>query len=257
MSRIGGLRGYARVHGVPAAGRRVWRHMRYHLAPRAWYLPRHVWYPRIRDELALREGRRWDREYGVDTETVIVGEAYREIIGGRDVVTNHPYVATGVAYFRSMLRRVEVEPGDYTFIDIGCGKGRALMLAAELGYRNLIGVELSPEIAEIGRANVARFLAARPDISGATIEIQSVDALQYEFPAGSLVVYLYNPFGGEILEQVLRRLVQSYDAAPRDVRLLYRYPIHAEHVRAIERLELLRAGERYHVYCVKPAGDVR
>jgi predicted RNA methylase len=38
-------------------------------------------------------------------------------------------------------------PAAFTFIDLGCGTGRTLLLAADHGYGRVIGVELDPALA--------------------------------------------------------------------------------------------------------------
>jgi predicted RNA methylase len=44
--------------------------------------------------------------------------------------------------------------GETTFVDIGSGKGRALIIAAEYAFKRIIGVEYSPSLATICRRNL-------------------------------------------------------------------------------------------------------
>ena len=106
---------------------------------------------------------------------------------------------------------------DYTFIDIGCGKGRTLILALDYGFRNVVGVEFAAELVAIARAN----LASRGLDTNANVTVLQEDATQYEFPGGPLVVYLYNPFGPEVFRKVLDNLLRSLDATSDDCVIVY------------------------------------
>ncbi len=89
-------------------------------------------------------------------------------------------------------------------MDIGAGKGRAVLLASRLCFRAAIGVELSPELARIARANVA--IWQRAGKARCKLHVLHQDALRFRWPRTSLLVFLYNPFACELFEQVLGRL---------------------------------------------------
>lgn len=92
----------------------------------------------------------------------------------------------------SFLDAVAGLPKDWTFVDVGCGKGDLLRLAREAGFQHCAGVEFVPEWAEKAR------------LGGAQITI--ADAAEYTFPHGPLVVYLYNPFDASVLRHVVQNL---------------------------------------------------
>ena len=50
------------------------------------------------------------------------------------------------ARFRKVLASLQIAFHDYTFIDFGSGKGRALLLASEFPFKRIIGLEFSPEL---------------------------------------------------------------------------------------------------------------
>ena len=139
----------------------------------------------------------------------------------RELNITSPNVKFGLAYQTTRPQVLEdaveflgLNPADYTFVDLGSGKGRMLILAAELGFRQAIGVEFAPELVEIARANAAK------------LDLQQVstwpgDAAEYAFPEGDLVLYMYNPFGGPVMEAVVGRLGQLRG---REVFIVYRNP---------------------------------
>ncbi len=118
------------------------------------------------------------------------------------------------------LRRLDLGPTD-VFADVGAGKGVAVLLAGELAVRRAIGVELSPDLAATARRNVE---LNRRRLKAERIEIVTSDVLQWEIPDDLTVVFLYNPFGGQVFSAVVRALIESYDRAPRRVRIIYRNP---------------------------------
>jgi SAM-dependent methyltransferase len=110
----------------------------------------------------------------------------------------------------------------FTFIDLGCGKGRPLLVASEFPFRDIVGVELSPSLAEIARKNAEIMEKQFPDRTRVRVEVG--DACTYLFPSGNLVLYLYNPFGEEILSQIVAGLEAALATERRDIYFLYFYP---------------------------------
>jgi SAM-dependent methyltransferase len=154
--------------------------------------------------------RRFDRRYGVDTRGLV-----RHGEGGAFHDGIH-YQGTSPRLFREILAQVPAPPPSLTFVDIGCGKGRTLLLAAELGFRHVVGVELSEELARTARDNIRAL--------GVDGEVQVVDAARMRFPDEPLLVYLYNPFGEATLKAVLENLRDSLRARPREVFVAYLNP---------------------------------
>ena len=115
------------------------------------------------------------------------------------------------------LRFLGVSDRD-TFVDFGCGKGRVVHQAAKRPFRRVIGVEISPALAEIARANLA---TRRHQHRCPNVEIVVADAKEFPVPDDLTIAYFWHPFTGETLEAVLRGIVDSIDRHPRRVRLIY------------------------------------
>ena len=103
------------------------------------------------------------------------------------------YQAADPAIFQRLMQSIPVE--GYTFVDLGCGKGRVLWMARERGYRNIIGVEFS-HLAKVARRNVR----------GMGIAVFTEDAAGFDFPKVPLVIFLFNPFKGAVVKKVIGRL---------------------------------------------------
>jgi SAM-dependent methyltransferase len=156
----------------------------------------------------------FDVEHGTDTGGYL---------SPKEIVTGHAHDALGYGYsaiapsvFREMMQRwrATLNPGPlaadvlqaYSFVDIGAGKGRALLLASELPFRKVIGVELSADLAAIAQANADRCSSANKNGGQSLIRVLHQDALQFCWPRTSLLVFMYNPFACELVEQLLERL---------------------------------------------------
>ena len=143
----------------------------------------------------------------------------------------------------AVLGALDIDYELYTFIDLGSGKGRALLVASEFPFAEVLGVEFARELHEIATRNIQRYRSASQK-SRNVLSIHD-DAIAFDFPASPLVLFLANPFGPGVLVPVLRRLEASLGCHPRDVILLYATP---DHGHLIERETRLTCVERsvYH-----------
>jgi SAM-dependent methyltransferase len=183
------------------------------------------WYPmRVyrRDEAA--EG--FDDRYGTDTTAIVEPwnlssiEAH-PLVRAREITV---YSATSAMTFQSMLARIDLPWKELVFIDLGSGKGRTLLLASELPFRRIVGVEFARELHEVALRNVAIYRS--PTQRCSAFDLSCMDAAAYRFPEDHLFLYLANPFGGTlVLPQVLHHLAASLVAHPREVYVLYANPL--------------------------------
>ena len=146
-----------------------------------------------RRELAERDAR-FDAEHGVDTTP---GDAIRNLtIESPNRLHSFGHIASQPEEFARSMRVLPIRYEDFAFVDLGSGKGRALLLALEYPFRERIGVEFALELYEVAQTN----------LRGKAVKLVHGDATEYMFPDGPLVVFLYNPFGGEIMAKVAQRL---------------------------------------------------
>jgi trans-aconitate methyltransferase len=133
----------------------------------------------------------------------------------------HDYAPTSFRAFRAFMDVVHVESGRDVFVDVGCGKGRVLVMAAQYPFRRIIGIEMSPALAAMASANVSRVRRRCHDVA-----VWTGRASQFSFPDDASIVYFFNPFHGAELERVLDRLRQSVLAAPRRLQVVFNNPVH-------------------------------
>ena len=169
----------------------------------------------------------FDRKYGTDTGGYLGPE---DLVKGRaNDALNHGYSAIAPSVFYEACRRWrETLPAmsgridAYSFVDVGAGKGRALLLAAELPFRKVIGVEVTEELARIAQRNVARWSRiAKPK---AKIRVVYEDAANFRWPRTPLLVYMYNPFACSLVAQMAENLAAVAASGSGLVDLLYVNP---------------------------------
>jgi SAM-dependent methyltransferase len=134
------------------------------------------------------------------------------------------------------LRYVGVSDRD-TFVDFGCGKGIVVHQAAKRPFRRVIGVEISPVLAEIARANLA---GRTHQHRCQNVEIVVSDVTEFSVPDDLTIAYLFHPFMNETLDAALRGIIDSVDRRPRRVRLIYVCPNQSPQVLATGRFRLLK-----------------
>ena len=116
---------------------------------------------------------------------------------------------------------------DFTFIDLGSGKGRTLLMASDYPFCRIVGVELLPSLHQIAQQNLSQYKSDTQKCFA--LESICADATAFPFPNDPLVIYLFNPFPETGMRQVFANLEQSLREHPRPVYVLYHNPL-LEHV---------------------------
>jgi 16S rRNA G966 N2-methylase RsmD len=132
------------------------------------------------------------------------------------------YEGTNAYIFKNAFASLKIHAPNCVFIDFGSGKGKAMFMAAERGFRKVIGVEFSIELVDICRKNLEIFKAKTK--SKTEFEIIHMDASQYEIPSEANVLFFSNPFNETLTRKVIDNILRSYDKSPRDTWVIHLYP---------------------------------
>ena len=164
----------------------------------------------------------FDLKYGTETSGIVdIGK-----LDMSDDRVKHAvrYQTAIVEVFLAMLGDLAIVHDDFVLVDLGSGKGRALLLASRFPFSAIIGVELSPTLHEVACRNIEKFNA---DFQRCR-RIRSVcaDAGSFELPPENLVIYLFNPFDDVVMREVAANVAASLEAKPRQVYVLYLKPAH-------------------------------
>jgi SAM-dependent methyltransferase len=159
----------------------------------------------------------YDWENRVNTTSGTVGWRAR-LLGS----FHSPYQPTEPALFREMMASLPIAFDTFTFVDLGSGKGRTLLMASEYPFKRIVGVELIPELHRAAEQNIREYRSVTQRCS--QIEAVCTDASEFVFPDTPLVLYLFNPLPEAGLRRVLRNLEQSLEQSPRPVWIVYHNP---------------------------------
>lgn len=164
----------------------------------------------------------FERRYGIDTLALTK-------LDGLTIVAGQPdegifYEGSRVMPLRGLLRALRdappIEP-EGALVDLGCGKGKVLLVAAECGVAKIRGVEFARELCQIARANWEKLRVK----TGSTSEVEVIDADAGAYPIrpDETTFFLFNPFGAEVLARVLANIAHSVRRHPRRVRIIVTY----------------------------------
>jgi hypothetical protein len=184
----------------------------------------------------------YDFDHGVDTTwaTLALRTRIRELLSGGRYQPSEP------SLFHQILRALPVATGGFTFIDLGSGKGRTLLMASDYPFRRIIGVEFLAELDAIARENISRYHSDRQKCFA--LESHAGDARDFAFPNEATVLYLFNPFPEAVLRTVLANLHDSLIHSPRPLYLAYHNLVHESAFAAQGWLQPVYRTPQYAIY---------
>jgi SAM-dependent methyltransferase len=139
----------------------------------------------------------FDEQWGTETEKIV----WLTNPGSKNFVHGVRYEACSPTACGWAIENAPVDLSRFYFVDVGCGKGRPLLIASQYPFKHLVGIEYSAKLCDQAHANLTA-----AGVSPARFRIFCIDAVDFEFTPQDTFAYLHNPFDHEILSQVLRRL---------------------------------------------------
>jgi SAM-dependent methyltransferase len=134
----------------------------------------------------------------------------------------HIYQPSSSVLFSKAMGRLGIAPDGLHLLDVGCGKGRAMVLAAELGFATVTGIDIDPDLCRMAQENIDR---VRDRFPATVFSVEVADAVRFGVPDGVDVAYLFNPFGKEMLAQWAAGISP---ARTRPLRIIYMHPVHLD-----------------------------
>jgi methylase of polypeptide subunit release factors len=186
----------------------------------AWLHEQWKWrYFAFRHRKQARLNIEFDRQHGIETaeeqSLQTAGVPLADVARGNGV-----YRPLTEKLFRAAIASVGIDAAQFTFVDIGSGKGKVLFMAAEHPFKRIVGIEYARGLHEVALRNVATYRSKTQKCTD--IEPVHGDALEYELPKGPLVLFIFNALAKEIMLELLKKLdsgVASESARP--VLLIY------------------------------------
>lgn len=154
----------------------------------------------------------YERSLGVETAGTVkiedLGFANSEFVD---------YAPIGYREIYSALERIPLEKSMSTFLDYGSGKGRAIIVAATLPFRRVIGIEISDRLLAIAEKNLNTMRHKRCKC----VELFHMNATRYAVPGDVNLIYFFNPFGGRVVQKVVDNIYNSYKQTPREIYIIF------------------------------------
>jgi hypothetical protein len=160
------------------------------------------------------EQRIFDNYLGVSTS----GVSYTEIDKFHADTENWPYLGCQWPALSLVLRDLK-HAG--TFVDLGSGKGKALLIAGMFPYQKVVGVEIDSELSMEARRNIEQM---RRKPRATMIESITASVVDWKIPDDTSVIFMSNPFFGETFRQAMENVFASYDRKPREMHIVYMFP---------------------------------
>jgi predicted RNA methylase len=185
--------------------------------------------------------RQFDRKYGLDTAEIIDPSALG--IAAGDAEQCIEYEPCNPEILAGALSNLSIQFQEYVFVDLGSGKGVALLSASLFPFKRLVGIEWSKRVATIARENVSKFTHPRQVCR--SIEVLDGDATAYELPREPLVIFMFNPFKEPLVRRFADNLRRSLDQCPRHVVIVYYNPMCKQVFEEVDFLQaVVMAGDR-------------
>lgn len=182
----------------------------------AWYM--------IKQEL------RGEKKYGINSTGADELEKLDEL--GIDVSHATIYMPVSFSLMEEILQQLALTPHNH-FLDMGCGKGRALCMAAHYGFKRVTGLDISKDLCDIAKKNLSVTKEKIPDFE---FKVINNDAFYFEIPDDVDCIFFFNPFDEIIMSAVVNNIFESLQNNPRKINIIYANPLHKE--------QFLKAGYR-------------
>jgi SAM-dependent methyltransferase len=193
----------------------------------------------------------FDARFGTDTAAPFFGREQKP--------ATHFYVATTASLIYEILNSLALPANTFAFVDMGSGKGRALLVASEFSFTKIVGIELSPQLHRIAGENIKRYSPASQQCTA--FQLHCMNVVDYVYGPEPLVLFLFDPFGRETLRRVIANLERSLSTRPRKAYVVYVYPQFEEELQNSRVLRKLGEGgprwrpwSRYVVYTASISG---
>jgi SAM-dependent methyltransferase len=155
---------------------------------------------------------RGEKKYGISTIGL-------DSLSGTVSKEDRAHVSTyePVNYYSSGWLFDQLKNTNTTFLDVGCGRGRVLVIAAAYGFKNIIGIDFSQKLCD----EAAAVCTAIPNRS---VTITCADARQYDIPDAVGVIFLFNPFDASVMSGFIQKVTESLSRKKRPLKILYANP---------------------------------
>jgi SAM-dependent methyltransferase len=169
--------------------------------------------------IAVRAARQdpksdFDASMSVDTDGII--QPWDLEVSSANHIYAVKYEPTPTDIFSRAIEALRIDCSQFTFVDLGAGKGRVLLLAGRYAFPKILGVEFAPKLAQVAHRNIEN------SGLGGRAEVVCIDAIEFDLPKENLVVYMFNPFAFEVMTLMLPK----FERHKQSLYVIYCNPVH-------------------------------
>ena len=171
----------------------------------------------------LKQELRGEKKYGINTTSANDLSEFQ--IKGNQLVHATEYMPVNYFTIENVLGHLPENAKHGMFLDIGCGKGRALCVAAAYGFKKLYGIDFAKQLIDESEKNLALIKTCYPSIQ---YELSWSDISTLEINKDVSTIFLFNPFDEVLMKNIIRKINSSLQQYPRELYVLYCSPRHEE-----------------------------
>jgi SAM-dependent methyltransferase len=175
----------------------------------------------------LKHEVKGEKKYGINT----IGTDELKSLEEKGIEIDHSTIYMPVSYdlLEDVFNQLTNKPFNH-FLDIGCGKGRALCVAAHYGFKKVTGLDFSKDLCIAAEEN---FSITKQKFTALQYKIINNDAFYFEIPEDVDCIFMFNPFDDVIMSGVAANILESFEANPRTITLIYANPLYKQELLAI------------------------
>jgi SAM-dependent methyltransferase len=166
---------------------------------------------------------RGENKYRLNTTGVRVIK--KEQMENPHAAHSNEYMPASYILMEKTFAAVNKHPHNKTFLDIGCGKGRTLFVAAAYGFDSISGIEFFVPYCDYAKAQIA---AHQHEYPAASFSVTCADAATYIIPDAVQTIFFYNPFDDFIMKKVVALIVKSLERVYRPLFIIYLSPLYKQ-----------------------------
>ncbi|MEJ7610263.1 MAG: class I SAM-dependent methyltransferase [Ferruginibacter sp.] len=167
----------------------------------------------------LRNEIKGEKKYGINSTGADELRSLEE--KGIDISHATVYMPASYDLLEMFFARADLRSFNH-FLDIGCGKGRAMCVAAAFGSKKISGVELSKDLYLAAKKNLEEINSLYPLLK---CRVYNNDAFYYEIEKDVDCIFMFNPFDDVIMSGVLENIEVSLEQHPRKLTVIYINPL--------------------------------
>ena len=155
-------------------------------------------------------------KYGITTFAPVALKKLTIVNGDRSKAS--PYEAVNYYLLETLFTYFRQVSNADSLVDLGCGKGRVLVVAAHFGFTNITGIDFATELCEEASENIKK---VHQNFQGVKWNVINDSAEQHNISHNDSVFFMFNPFTEEIVDKFLEKLERSCRLFPRTTWFLY------------------------------------